>query len=913
MSRLVNAFEQFFDGAGDPLVSGLVDFFESGSSTTRKKTFADVSETIENPNPVVLGGDGRCPNVFGSGTYRAVLRTAGGTQILTRDPIGGVTATPFGADWSSQVIYGVTDVVRDDGQYWESLVNNNLNNRPSVDDGSNWSRAIIAYDDIRDLQFATDYGDLRSKNSSSFLDGDAIQVTDIGLGGQFPVKSGSVTDNGGTFIVANDNPNRYYERIVNRPVQVEWFGAVGDGVTDDFTAIQQAIDNYTTLSSRYIEIIFGENKTYRVSKAPIVKTGIVLNLNGSRLDMAVTGNEADATTQVGLRLTSYSGVKNGSVIFNSQGGSYASQNGVASAINMGSLLYAGTTTTPRDEFQEVFSSFVSNVFIDTNVEGKCGIYMCGTVSNVNIDNVVVPLTTTMSCAIQTEQSFFAPDDVNYGSLYPINNRTAYDLGTMYTRHPHNIYINNVFCGGMNRPYSSSDNAGAVLRILNSYNVFANNVIANSATMGIRCASEGMGFEFAQTAQERSFYGKTTQFSNISVKDCLNGVFAHHSTIITQVAGTASGIPAQHPYLNPLIEDAKFPAAVTYRNCKGGFSTNTGQGMFRVSGCRGVLIKDCTMHDGLYGLQIDDYADRVIVDGGMYYKNKQFGVIVSGTTAPPEDFLITGNCQVFNNGTNNISGQASGVYLARTTRPTVDGVQFGRASLQETSTEFLPGKDQIAAETQQNSIQVGNDCRGAVLRNNFTKNVKNDGAGSWSGIAYRIATVNNYYSLELFENNRCADYIPAANYYTGANIIPYASCIDPNTGIKVRKFKTNSLSGSSDTPIAGTWNRGDVIDYTALGTGAPIGTVCEGSGTVSSATDNTGDTDGSTRVITGMTDTSDFEIGQWVTITAGFPAGGPFRVMEKTADSLTLDAISNSAQTNVTVASALVNFTALANL
>ena len=144
MSRLINAFEQFFDGAGNPLVGGQIHFFESGSSTVRKATFSDSGETSANTNPVLTNGDGRCPNVFGTGSYRAVLRfppiapATVGVQILVRDPIGGDQSLTFGADWSADQTYSVTDVVRDGALYWISQTNNNLGNQPSTDAGTNW-------------------------------------------------------------------------------------------------------------------------------------------------------------------------------------------------------------------------------------------------------------------------------------------------------------------------------------------------------------------------------------------------------------------------------------------------------------------------------------------------------------------------------------------------------------------------------------------------------------------------------------------------------------------------------------------------------------------------------------------------------------------------------------------------------
>jgi hypothetical protein len=138
MTRLINAFEQMLDGSGDPVPSGLIDFFESGSSSARKTTFADSAQTIPNANPVVLGGDGRCPNVFGTGSYNAILRNAAGVQILARDPVGQGGGLTFGDDWSSTREYSSTDQVRDAATYWQSLVSGNLGNQPSLDSGAKW-------------------------------------------------------------------------------------------------------------------------------------------------------------------------------------------------------------------------------------------------------------------------------------------------------------------------------------------------------------------------------------------------------------------------------------------------------------------------------------------------------------------------------------------------------------------------------------------------------------------------------------------------------------------------------------------------------------------------------------------------------------------------------------------------------
>ena len=133
-----NFFLYDFPSGAAPLANGQIDFFESGSSTLRRTTYSDVSETIPNPNPLILRGDGRVPPVFGSGNYRIVVRTATGIQLLTADPIGGDQALSFGSDWAATATYELADVVRDNNLYWISLVSNNLGNRPSSDGGTNW-------------------------------------------------------------------------------------------------------------------------------------------------------------------------------------------------------------------------------------------------------------------------------------------------------------------------------------------------------------------------------------------------------------------------------------------------------------------------------------------------------------------------------------------------------------------------------------------------------------------------------------------------------------------------------------------------------------------------------------------------------------------------------------------------------
>lgn len=246
MSRLIPAFEQFFDSNGKPLKNGLIDFFESGSSSVRKTTFADSGEKIANSNPVVLNGDGRCPNVFGSGTHRAVLKDSDGNQILQRDPVGGDQNLAFGADWNPTQIYSVSDVVRDSGLYWESSTNNNLNNKPSTDSGINWRQAFLTETQIvnavgKVYENVAAMVDDNSLSVGQFIRTEGYSVKGDGGGNDYEVvAAGTGTDDGGSFIdLATHQAKALFPF---GKINVKQFGAKGDKANNDTSFIQAAID-----------------------------------------------------------------------------------------------------------------------------------------------------------------------------------------------------------------------------------------------------------------------------------------------------------------------------------------------------------------------------------------------------------------------------------------------------------------------------------------------------------------------------------------------------------------------------------------------------------------------------------------------------------------------------------------------
>jgi len=121
-----------------------------------------------------------------------------------------------------------------------------------------------------------------------------------------------------------------------------------------------------------------------------------------------------------------------------------------------------------------------------------------------------------------------------------------------------------------------------------------------------------------------------------------------------------------------------------------------------------------------------------------------------------------------------------------------------------------------------------------------------------------------------------------------------------------------ISFGSSAPSAGGWGQGSVIFNTGAAAGGSPGWVCTESGTFGSAYETDGVSDGSTAVIT-MSDASDFEVYDWVDVDKGFPTTGPYRVIYKTATSITLDTDSDSSETGVTVNTSDPTFKELANI
>lgn len=186
MARYGFGADQFFDG-NRPLSGGKLYFYETGTGTA-KTTYSNAAMTVENTWPVVLDADGRQGDVFFPGAAKIIITSAANVQIDEVDPVytvsGGTSAT---------IVENMDDLR---------------------------ARGVpILYESVQLLGF--------------YAPGD-------GGGGLFYWDAANVEDdNLGTIIEPDSHTGAgRWMRDFSGARNVRWFGATGDGVTDDHAAFQ---------------------------------------------------------------------------------------------------------------------------------------------------------------------------------------------------------------------------------------------------------------------------------------------------------------------------------------------------------------------------------------------------------------------------------------------------------------------------------------------------------------------------------------------------------------------------------------------------------------------------------------------------------------------------------------------------
>ena len=212
------------DGNGRPYAGGLLYTYAAGG-TTPKATYSDESGTA-NTNPVVLDSNGRAAVWLGDGAYKMIFTDGQGASLFDPGTVEGNTV------WSADNI--------------------NLNN------------GVLTY-------IVDTYAGLAGLTGSA----QAIAI----------VRGYNEAYDGGGGVYVYDTDTSTWKLFSNSNLDVRWFGAVGDGTTDDRAAFIAA----NTLAGSLGVTIYANKGTYFLSADPgltvpiELKPGAVLKWGGYHL------------------------------------------------------------------------------------------------------------------------------------------------------------------------------------------------------------------------------------------------------------------------------------------------------------------------------------------------------------------------------------------------------------------------------------------------------------------------------------------------------------------------------------------------------------------------------------------------------------------------------------------------------
>lgn len=316
LSMFAGAGAQFLDNNGNVLSGGLVYTYAAGT-TTPQSTYTSSSGSTPHTNPIVLDSAGRVPGgeiwLTEATSYKFVLQTSTAVLIATYDDVTGATdgSTQIAAIYAN--LANTSDVAKGD-----DLIGFRQSNASGA-----FSAAVgkTVHDKLQDLVSVKDFGavgDGVADDSTAIINAFAAvnevlfpegtyrisadvtipvtKVVSMAGGASFTVDSGKTLKIYGQF---NAPIGQYLFKGAGttqgiRQVFPEWFGAVGDGTTDDQPALQKSTacvqDSYGSFGGRPTIILGNRNYCvhstwfiYPTANVPMGVEGAGTLLGGTRV------------------------------------------------------------------------------------------------------------------------------------------------------------------------------------------------------------------------------------------------------------------------------------------------------------------------------------------------------------------------------------------------------------------------------------------------------------------------------------------------------------------------------------------------------------------------------------------------------------------------------------------------------
>lgn len=720
-----------------------------GTVDTLNANFDAIEAAFDN----TLSRDGDTPNQMSANL------DMNGFSILNQGNPVTVEGFNWEGQWLTATVYQVGDVVQQEGSAYICVVAHTSGVFATDLAASRWQLVAQA-------NFPTQTG-----NSGKYLttNGTSASWDDVRY---TPLGTGAV--------------QRTAASKLQEYVSVKDFGAVGNGVTNDYAAIQAAIDYVASVGGGKV---LCSGLTYRSNSPIIIKDDVQVNLEGGKFLFVISGSN-----DYGIRLRNRAEVCNGEIEIQSSG-SPGSQAGIHAPVVIGPFYGDGGTVASPSVDEGVTGWAARNLVLSTNRDGKVAIQVIGGANNGIIENIVVPNSSTMFGVVHLDWGFVGTvlsNDI-------VTSRNNFNAGTAYTTHPNNIIIRNIKAGALSRTKTGVDTGSHVIRLSGVYNVNVQNVTAVQCTYAaIRVTAGDVGFEFAPVSV-KPLRMKGIVVENVAVQNTTDSWLVYADSYADNVAGTGG----YTPLLDPLHETDLEMRHITGKG-SGGASVTVGLYIIQL---RGGKFTDIDASGYLHGCLVDELVYGTQIHG-RFHSNRGHGVYIHHGIRKPEDVLILSGTHCYQNGQDAGFSNPSGITIDGSIRCRVEGALLGHRT---TATETTQTRGLRIESTAAIDVEIEN-CHVFSVKT--------------SGVAYSLLSTTDYGIVKLFRNNTVASAV--TNKYGGLNIIAINRFL-ASDGSEISHFTAQRASLSGDiTPTAGTWIIGDTIFYSNP-TGANTGTRCTASG------------------------------------------------------------------------------------